>query len=145
MRLAARLQLKARIISPCFIELLCILADDQVAAVGQLDAAGTDAVRLFSFRCAATALELNQPTKGRRSEMFPATRRPRRLATVIEKRQAETPRSGTVYLLRDANELQGRSRAAEGEVAHRIRARGVKLAAGGTVRRQVCSVRSQNK
>jgi signal transduction histidine kinase len=73
----------------------------------------------------------------------------RRVATIIEKRQAETPRSGTVYLLRDAKgrqvagnmslrrplvgwfELRGRSRAAEGEEAHRIRARGVKLADGG--------------
>jgi methyl-accepting chemotaxis protein len=73
----------------------------------------------------------------------------RRVATIVEKRQAETPRSGTVYLLQDANgrqvagnmslrrplvgwfELQGRSRATEGEEAHRIRARGVKLADGG--------------
>lgn len=68
-----------------------------------------------------------------------------RVATIIAEREAETPYSGTVYLLQDAKgqqlagnlslrrqvvgrfALHGRSRAAEGEEAHRIRARGVKL------------------
>ena len=68
-----------------------------------------------------------------------------RLAKIIEEREAQTPRSGTVYLLQSADgqtltgnisvprpvvgwmTLRGHGRAAEGEEAHRIRARGVKL------------------
>jgi signal transduction histidine kinase len=73
----------------------------------------------------------------------------RRLATIIGERQAATPLSGTVYLLQDQAgerlagtlrprrpaygwfDLQGRSRSAEGDPPHRIRARGVRLDDGG--------------
>jgi signal transduction histidine kinase len=68
-----------------------------------------------------------------------------RLAALIAERAATTPRTGTVYLLQDAEgrllagdlrprravvgwlSFRGRSRAAEGDGPHRIRARGVRL------------------
>ena len=70
------------------------------------------------------------------------------LAEMISERQSAAPRSGTVYLLLDANgahlagnlrprrpvigwyDFHGRSRIAEGEEPHRIRARGEKLEDG---------------
>jgi signal transduction histidine kinase len=68
-----------------------------------------------------------------------------RLAALISERASATPRTGTVYLLQDPEGLvlagnlrprqpvvgwmsvRGRSRAAEGEEPHRIRARGMRL------------------